>query len=366
MKIIIQDLGSQEFILTEVKIKNIYRNLFYLQKKIYLASRECNLSLVHSLQKLLISSLSINTLAKHLAARKYSKIVSNSEQCKDSKVLKCQISKLISYWCLEAEWRQKLASKTNSIPISHLYCDKYCQFIPSYNWSIKHTDIKYLTVRLQTTRWLERNIRNLYYKQMLNSNMRWIPDPGLYNYIDADPLAYLLNTILQNDLYWLYYQQNLKCFTSIKRKNQLSKYRESVLEKSKLFKDAKGIIYKFIYNTSLLKNNSYASQYLSSQDSTRHSNVIKERLFIYLKHLLYHKDQSGRLRINHHKTFDIVFKIFFDKAKQWKQMYGYLFNQKCISEINNLISIIFRKWLKKRFPKNAELKNLIKYPMKLL
>lgn len=47
-------------------LNRIYYNLFYLQKKIYIASKECNNSLVQSLQKLLIHSSNIQNLAINL------------------------------------------------------------------------------------------------------------------------------------------------------------------------------------------------------------------------------------------------------------------------------------------------------------
>nr|SCW22963.1 Hypothetical protein ORF_3 [Nemalion sp. H.1444] len=366
MKIVTQNIKSRKFILAKIVIKNIYQDLFYLQKKIYLASRECNLSLIHSLQKLLVSSSSINILANHLATKRCKKVLSGVGEHKNSKLLRYQVNKLISNWCLEAEWKHRLANKFGCVYNNTSIYYTHCQVIPSNSQSIKNTDVKYVARRLQTIKWLKTNIEKLYCKHMLNSTMKWVPDSGLYDYIDGDPLTCLLDSVLQNDLYWLYYQQSFQCNTAMKSLRTTSQFKTFVNKHDKLYIDDKSIVYKFMYNTSLLKNCNYPSVSLNIRKNTVSSKLIKERLLIYLKHLLYHKDQSGRLRINHHKTFDFVFRIFFDRASVWKQTYGYLFTRKCLLNVNNLVNTTLRRWLAKRFSKHTRCSRLNKYQIKLL
>ena len=83
VNILIHDIDLSNKIINLHNYSNNFYLLFKLQKKIYNASRQCNLSLVHGLQKLLLSLQSIKFLAKHIIKKT---IVQNNIYIKKKKI----------------------------------------------------------------------------------------------------------------------------------------------------------------------------------------------------------------------------------------------------------------------------------------
>ena len=111
VNILIHDIDLSNKIINLHNYSNNFYLLFKLQKKIYNASRQCNLSLVHGLQKLLLSLQSIKFLAKHIIKKT---IVQNNIYIKTKKIfckkIDQEINKQILYWSLDSEWKPRIES----------------------------------------------------------------------------------------------------------------------------------------------------------------------------------------------------------------------------------------------------------------
>ena len=93
VNILIHDIDLSNKIINLHNYSNNFYLLFKLQKKIYNASRQCNLSLVHGLQKLLLSLQSIKFLAKHIIKKT---IVQNNIYIKTKKIFCFVIGRMLS------------------------------------------------------------------------------------------------------------------------------------------------------------------------------------------------------------------------------------------------------------------------------
>nr|YP_009314506.1 Hypothetical protein ORF_3 [Liagoropsis maxima]SCW22760.1 Hypothetical protein ORF_3 [Liagoropsis maxima] len=362
MKIVLQDIQYVELFLSEKTINEIRKSLFYLQKKIYQASKECHYSMVHSFQKLLISLFSIHKLAQHIVIVKYCKtnkpIYTNPSSFINNHIIIQQINKQLMLWCLEAEWQDKLKLDYNQL---RTYVQTPSYYISQSRVYLKNCDINYLVDKLQSISWIHTKLIVLFNKQTLNQVVNHYPE---YLLLDTEySLVSLLNSILLNGLQWVYYQQKLQYISDDIIIKYSLKYEIYILnfKKCSMDKFSKCVIDNFLYNISLYYGYNNTFRYLQTHSQLNIVDIIDNiynksivtNLTKYLKNFLYHKDKLGRVRINSNQSIRLTITHINTILYTWLCQYRTLFTYNDLSKIDSAIELMLYKWMrKKRVDKN--------------
>lgn len=378
----------------------LYYDLFYLQKKIYIASQECHDSLVHSLQKLLVSSYAIQFLAIHLTCKSYfsSKIINKSSPISLAMKVNCtQLRKTIlieeSYksmvqWSLNPEW---LAKKENN-EIAKIYLFKnyihkqeylitnktfekhnyFCIKQSIYNPS-KYVDKIYLIHKLQTIKWIKNKIFIWFQDQSLKEINNQICLITKININDLNKSLYsLLRQILMIGIEWISLQQNT---TEVNKTNSLNlillRYNYFFLSTSyTIIFLVKLKLMNFLYNVGILyilnsyyttidkftKNISITCENLLFQVNKltlinlfiiKISNCVYAIIKRYIKSFLYHKNLYNYLRINSFLTYKKVINSLNQQFRQLcKCYYSFVSNDELL-KLNFISTHTIYKWMKK-------------------
>ena len=341
MQVIIQDITKKNLILTKAVRYEREQSLFYIQRKIYQASEECNDLMIHSLQKLLISLKSIRELAID-TARLYNKSCVAKHQMHN-------IDEIMTFWCLEAEWLPKFKRHQVSRK-KYFYLSKW-SFHSSLNiTSLQNIDQRYLLAKLQSISWIK-NIVHKYLDLQYFVQER-ISTPSVFKNIISFKIVELLHTILVLGIDWTYYQQNLK------KRIHHNIMHEHIIDEVYVFDSRDrydlanhNIVEQFFYNSSILKQQFLQQDHLGQfivRIKNQYIHDCVEEIMISLKTLLYRKDYLGRYRINYRRrskidainvirTLDMIF-VYHRVLKQ------YIHITKIINNISKRLEI----WTKKQ------------------
>nr|YP_009313484.1 Hypothetical protein ORF_3 [Galaxaura rugosa]SCW21738.1 Hypothetical protein ORF_3 [Galaxaura rugosa] len=346
MEIIIQDINSlKPKRLNKLKLQY---NLFYLQKRIYQASKECHSSLVHSLQKLLLSLSSIRLLASKIVSTKYT-------TTKSLNIYTTNIKKLLTLWCLEAEWIYKIRVQ-NKPKYKYTY-------IWSYIWyqekvSNIHIDYRYLNHKLQSIQWITTTIRLFFQEEYFIQESEYQYNYQIFCDKHQDIIFNLICNILIVGIEWTYFRQEIKNFS-----NYLE-FCNALISNIFLSINCRTIyltsllINKFLYNIGILylsidpssipnyTNNQKKRLYIC-QVSDDYYKLIYYQMFEYTKSLFLHKDRIGRLRVNSHINFAITQKRCYQKLNQCFLYCISIISYKKFLKIQYQINDMIKKWIYK-------------------
>ena len=346
-------------------------NLFYLQKKIYQASKECHLSLVQSLQKLLVSLSSIKILA-YIKVQKTitkSKVVGEdisvynySELSSDFSIL---IRKQIILWCLQPEWQPKIEASRVSKDLTKDECNLYNQnnlFDFKTEISFKNIKKQYILAKLQTIQWISEVIIDCFY----NTSFVQSVNSSLNSIFKCDNLYLFIQSVLFNGISWnLFRQTMLKMKISIDTVIFLEylKKRIYIYEIDRLKLSAKKILLYLISDLnftakSLRANNIWNLKYINSKAQiiiselpflqNNFHKIYYNEFFYSLQNILFHKDKFGRLRTNTHLSMSMVSYQVNNLIKKHKS--HFLKTKSNTSpKINKQIRNIVYKWAKKNY-----------------
>jgi len=327
--IVIQDVNTyNKSIHKDLLITSRY-NLFYLQKKIYQASKECHLSLVQSLQKLLVSLSSIKILAyakvqETIIKSKVSKddifLYNYSELSLDLSIL---IKKQIILWCLQPEWQPKIKASRVIQDLSKDECNsnnKNNIFYFKTDISFKNIRQQYILAKLQTIPWISEVITDCLYN---NSFIQCI-NSSLNSIFKCDNLYLFIQSVLFNGISWNLFRQTMLgmkisidtvlFFEHLKKRIYLYK-----IDRLKL--SAKSILFYLISDLnftakSLRAHNIWHLECISSKTQVIISKlpflqknfykIYYNEFFYSIHNILFHKDKFGRLRTNTHLSMSIV------------------------------------------------------------
>nr|ARX95909.1 putative group II intron reverse transcriptase/maturase protein [Thorea hispida] len=379
----------------------LYYKLFYIQKKIYVASQKCNNSLVQSLQKLLINSYSIQCLAIYSNGQHCTSLPTKYQQKKillnkninQHKIIKAclqqESNNYIAYWCLQPEW---LAKKENN-ELSRVYLFnnymykqayllnnhkyfKYTYFCAeqSINTSVNHIDINYFISKLQTNTWIQYQVRNLLLQKYLKefNNNFYLQNTVPLNKIYSN-LCILFNQILLTGIEWISLQQNT---SEIKQKVNLinifyiisgyilitTEYKILYLIQAKIINflyhirklEFYNYIHDFVYtlNDEILLSSNRVSLKIHQQDLTKIacisiSSKTCKFLLRYMKNFLYHKNKFAYYRFNSYLNYQKINNILNKKLKIIYSNYKNFILNKQFAYINSILSYIIYKWTKK-------------------
>ena len=344
-------------------------NLFYLQKKIYQASKECHFSLVQSLQKLLISLSSI----KILAYVKVQETITKSNVSKDnisvynylelSSDLSILIRKQIILWCLQPEWQPKIEASRVNQDLTKDECNPKNQnniYYLKTEISFKNIKTQYVLAKLQTIQWISEVITDCLYNnsfvQSINSSLNSI--------FKGDNLYFLIQSILVNGISWnLFRQTMLKMkrsvdtaifFEHLKRKIYLYK-----IDKLKL--STKKILLYLMSDLnftakSLRAHNIWKLKYINPKTQVIISElpllqndfykIYYNEFFYSLQNILFHKDKFGRLRTNTQLSMSTVSYKVNDLINKHNYHFSKTKNDVSL-KINKQIREIVYRWAKK-------------------
>nr|YP_009314711.1 Hypothetical protein ORF_3 [Neoizziella asiatica]SCW23166.1 Hypothetical protein ORF_3 [Neoizziella asiatica] len=354
MQVIIQDIQPKSLIINKALKYERQQRLFYIQKKIYQASQECNSLLVQSLQKLLLSLESIRSLAEDLSKPSKSRITINQHTSATTKKLDFHnVDETLATWCLEAEWKPKIKA-------SYRLRYKYSHIV---KWSMNNQlnlcllhniDKQYLLSKMQSIQWIHKKIDDNLDKQYFVQER--IKIPSKYKNTINFKLADLLYLILTLGMDWNYYQQKL-CHDSSKHTTY-----NCLLDEIYIFDREndcdifnKMMIQNFLYNIGI-KTFYFLDIYCCSANRIRHtlqnikyhqaSECIGE-LMLSVKHLLYGKNHLGRYRIQFHTPTRNKINQICNVIHNWAIHYTKLKKHLQTKDLNYHIFLILDVWTKK-------------------
>lgn len=384
--IIIQDIYIRKDCVSKHKLSNLQYNIFYLQKKIYQAAKECHHSLVQSLQKLLVSLYSAKKLACKIAKNKLYHLekISVNHDPKNIPIQKSTLlletNKQLILWCLEPEWQTKIkfhsmTQKFNKVEPIENKIDYVCSC--KQQTSLKHINKKYLLIKLQAIRWIaeamDEFVCNKFFIQTVHST--------LDNSLIIDHLQNLINLILLNGIEWLYFRQAMsvikrsvykQVFCSyLKEKIYLCTMDSLVLSATKIIIDffsriGLTVIYCKSQNLWNLKSINFSDQTTAFKIKQLKSYVyhsiyqqISKNLFINIRNILFHKDKFGRTRTNNNLSVEIVSFNLNTLLSQWNEYYLKINNKHKINPINKKVDKVIYLWSRKKYKKQTN--NRLKY-----
>nr|YP_009313072.1 Hypothetical protein ORF_3 [Dermonema virens]SCW21326.1 Hypothetical protein ORF_3 [Dermonema virens] len=337
-----------EYNLNKKYIEEDQHELFYLQKRIYRASKECNQLLVQSLHKLLISSFAINRLAETTILFKHGK---NSIERLNNYNKQKRIDEQLIEWCLQSEWCCKISD-------THLSSSYNCYFLKKWHYTvllfpanIQNIDVGYLLDKIQCIAWIKDRLKCILDKNKINQSIRW---NATEKHAGHNSMIYLLYSIVKSGFQWVYYQQQHSNINSkLSLNNMETGLYLAYLNTTIAHKDK--ILSLFLYNTSidsqiLFKENMSISGSLETpinqmQDKLK-SKATKE-LLLSIKHLLYHKDLIGRFRCRSNKNIRKTVIYTRNIFEHWVSYYSPLNNDDDLTYVKKKIMLIFKAWGRK-------------------
>lgn len=368
--IVIQDVYISKNCIHKNTLITSHYNLFYLQKKIYQASKECHLSLVQSLQKLLVSLSSIKILAyiKVQQTIKKSQVVKNkidldkySELSLDLSVL---IKKEIILWCLQPEWQPKIeSSRISQELMTSEYDSNHQNNIYSFGTEVSFKNIQkhYILSKLQTIQWIVEAIINCFNK---NSFVQVISSQ-LINLFRSDNLYIFMKWILFNGISWNLFRQTMPkikksidtvvFFEYLKRRIYIYKVEKLKLSAQRIllylmsdlnFTAQSCRSYK-IWN---LKHINSKTRIVISKLHFRPSNLYQiyyNEFFYNIRDILFHKDKFGRVRTNTHLSMSIVSYKINNLINQQQGYFMSKIKYNISRQINKQIRKVVYRWARK-------------------
>nr|YP_009313688.1 Hypothetical protein ORF_3 [Helminthocladia australis]SCW21942.1 Hypothetical protein ORF_3 [Helminthocladia australis] len=345
MTIIVHNNQCRELAINKTMMRKKQQELFYLQKRIYQASKECHHSLVQSLQKLLISSDSMHRLASIVVKSRHKH---HENYSSNSYIEQHEIDEQLIIWCLESEWQSKLSYDT-LLCNNHYYTRMWQYSLSVFPIAIQNIDHKYLVEKLQSIKWIKCRLKCKLAEQRFNQTVQ-SNSHLTRQYASQSSIVNLLYTIVCSGMQWSCYQQQL-------HQNLKYKYNINILDNDLHLTDVDlynafdyNIISLFFYNTSITSN--FALNHYINLLGNRSEKYFKDKaileLLLSVKHLLYHKDSLGRFRVRSDRTVSLIMNSVNNTITNWQMYYCMLAHEKDFDIINHRIKLISRAWLKKR------------------
>jgi hypothetical protein len=389
MQILIQDIYIRGICSDTYRSIDLLYNILYLQKKIYQAAQECHQSLVHSLQKLLISLYSANKVASNIAKKKVlsKKMCINYDKndilTQDPNVVR-ETNKILILWCLEPEWQPKIQSCNMADRFSRAEAlDKLSQsYYPiERRISLKHLNTQYLYNKLKSIKWITQNIKHCFETQCFIQTINSTSVKNTFSYLGIDLLYNLVKFILFTGVDWLYFRQSISVIgRCIYKQLYLSFFRQNicVCGSYKLLLSISKIFTSFYTHTSLtgiqLKNKNlwtfrvidvesltadFEINLLVSDIRNKFYKEISQLLFYNIRNILFHKDRFGRTRTNQSVSTSKIGLLLQTLISQWGKSYYSINDNHLIDHIDDSVNEIIYLWNKKKY-KNQTI-NGIKY-----
>nr|YP_009314917.1 Hypothetical protein ORF_3 [Scinaia undulata]SCW23372.1 Hypothetical protein ORF_3 [Scinaia undulata] len=340
MKVVIQDISHNTNCRSTVNKSGLRYKLFYLQKKIYQASRECNIPLVHSLQKLLIASSSIQLLAEQKWISKYNNCINLAHQ-----------NKQIAEWCLEAEWKTRLYVHEDYYYINNI--SSLC-LLSKAKVFCTNLDEKYLAHKLQSIAWIEKQITSWLQEQSLVQYIECNTGNQIFTSNKKELVLNLLNMILVNGLQWTYFRQEACNSINSSKLMYYLKQETYVYQHKRLSSFSAQLMDNFLYNIGIfypcIKSNwlSYCRSSIGNLNQAPARDLGTCMLLDYIKDILFHKDKIGRLRANHELFVRKNIKAINSILLRWLMHYGHFLSHKIVIRTDKDIDRIIYKWTKKK------------------
>nr|UEQ11923.1 hypothetical protein [Kumanoa mahlacensis] len=376
--------------------------LFKLQKKIYEASKQCNLSLVHGLQKLLISLSSVQLLAKNKvhknvlknnAVKEKYEITQINDQVFD-KILKKEINKKITYWLLEAEWKaktefnstvQKHALKKFELLQTIAYSQKvfYLEFKQIVH--PKHIQIQYLILKLQSFNWINKQIISILETEYNVNSWYKSNQFNKQNLINGRVLFHLLSEIIHIGFRWSIFRQtkahqynydNLLFWEVITTPTQILYFdqgSENLYQVQLIIQNFLKKIDFFLIKTKICcitsLNNVFCFGYiiftLKITGFLKFIKIKPNTLFIKtliksIKNNIYHKDKLGKIRANTNITLKSLIDKLNSQSKTYQQYLSQIIDKSYLRNIACIIDEIIYRWMKKKYSTKMNNKLLYK------
>jgi hypothetical protein len=377
MNIIIYDIDLSNKIINPHNYSNNFYLLFKLQKKIYNASRKCHLSLVHGLQKLLLSLQSIKCLATNIVNKT---IVQNYTYIKSKKIyskkIDQEINKQILCWSLDSEWKPRIESnllKNQNFlqKIKLLYKAQYKYQISCLVYQTiiisKFIHKKYLLTKLQSFSWINKQISSLLQTEscinyLYNSN-RSIIDTSKYI------LLKLLHDILCIGFQWIIIRQIQARSNNYHLYLQLITTSINIIyisQNTNVLSLIKLILTKFLYNLGIyyfFNKKNIVNYQIDMNDLTFHcffyKSIIRlepapskqaiKKLIWLIKNVLYWKNKFGKIRA---KT-NLLLKKAISKINilvlEWYKYFSSVVPKLYLFKITPVIDEIIYRWAKKKY-----------------
>ncbi len=360
MTIIIQDIYINKNYVNKNILDDSRYNLFYLQKKIYQASKECHFSLVKSLQKLLVSLHSVHVLAC-METRQISLSKKLTKPLELSPDLMIHTEKQITMWCLEPEWQPKIhfcqMNQQLNIPKLNKNNSSIISFLDK-GLPLKHISETYAIARLQSISWISKVLKNCFRTKSFIQDIQH----KLKNSTKFDKLFRLIQVVIINEINWILFRQAFVIIKSlVKPLNFVLFLEEKIcmndihrlhLSIRKIFKS---FAYKMLlttqsfttYNPWMLKSINLKSDVISLKILRLNNNSYQQnlkRLFHSINDFLFHKDYLGRKRINTYLSQNMIYNKFYN-LKTVLDLESRNFK---MEQINSPISRIIFRWLKNR------------------
>nr|YP_009312869.1 Hypothetical protein ORF_3 [Helminthora furcellata]SCW21123.1 Hypothetical protein ORF_3 [Helminthora furcellata]SCW23983.1 Hypothetical protein ORF_3 [Helminthora furcellata] len=349
MTIVIHDIQDENWIIRQTTIKTRQKYLFYLQRKIYQASKECNNQLVHSLQKLLISLKSIRTLAQDILSSQKSQ--SRGKNRELIRLNQNDIDEVLIMWCLEAEWHAKI--KECYISRSNISAKlKLSLHLVLNPFSLQNIDNIYLIKKLQSIKWINDRVKcyllkNLFVQERLQGPIKY-KNTLKYNLVN------LLYSIMFLGMEWTYYQQQLYC--RIKKKVIAELLHSNIYIFNYNVKQDiinKLTVKSFLYNLGILNN--YSIDVNNNNNLQKNINLVKfnqanssvRELILSIKSAMYNKDYLGRYRISPKNCYDSTLSYIYKIFISWSSYYKSIARNTDYISLFYIINEIITVWIKK-------------------
>lgn len=377
INILIHDIDLSNKIINLHNYSNNFYLLFKLQKKIYNASRQCNLSLVHGLQKLLLSLQSIKFLAKHLISKT---IVQNNTYIKAKKIF-CkkndqEINKQMLHWSLDSEWKPRFESnllKNQNFlqKIKLLYRAQYKYQISclAYQTIIisKFIHKRYLLAKLQSFSWINTQVTLLLQTEYCINYFY----PPNRNIIDTNKcmLLVLLYDILCIGFQWIITRQIKAYSYNYNLYLQLITTSINIIYLSQninILKLIKLTVTKFLYNLGVHYHfkkiniinysididdfNFYCFLYKSRirLEPTPSKQAIKKLMWL-VKSILYSKNKFGKIRAKTNLLLEKTISKINILVLKWYKHFSALVSPSYLFKITLVVDKIIYQWAKKKY-----------------
>nr|YP_009315121.1 hypothetical protein P8471_pgp133 [Titanophycus setchellii]SCW23576.1 conserved_ORF_3 [Titanophycus setchellii] len=352
MPVIIQDLYTESLIITKVLNNRRQHSLFFLQKKIYQASQECNTVLVHSLQKLLISLTSIRGLAADIQKTNLDIIDQRKNTLDVVKPLGINdTDELLILWCLEAEWKPKIKICYKlRYQINHI--TKWSHIYICNPTSLQNIDKQYILSKMQSMKWIYQKIRCYLDKQYFIQERTKVPLK--YKNTIQFKLVDLLYMILTLGIDWNYYRQKLSYMID-KKTIDFCLFSDIYIFNTKDHYDTlnKEILKKFLYNIGILTFRFLETDCLCKtltkikHIQNNHKRNSLNELMLSIKSLLYSKNNLGYYRIRLHMPIKVITNQVSKLISTWTA-YHYRFKDYiCTIRLYEDIFYVLKSWAKK-------------------
>nr|QHO64192.1 hypothetical protein [Lympha mucosa] len=368
---------------------NNFYLLFKLQKKIYEASKQCHLSLVHALQKLLLSLKSIQSLAKSVVNKniKLNSILKTQLincvhiEKVDNKMFDQEINKLILHWSLDPEWKPRIESLsfTNQSLIKNInlvYKIKYTYDVSCLIYQpliiSKFIQKRYLIKKLQSFSLINNHI-SLLLSTTNSINYYCSLDKSVTNNIlNKCTILVLLHQVLCTGLEWVGIRQIKSCVYNYYLYVPVVITPVNIIffsQNINILKTIQLVLKKFLSNLGLnfINNKISISNKINIAHMTCYNKFHKgirnlrmkphieaiQQLNRLVKNILYGKNKFGKIRAKTNLSLQKIIQKINRLLILWYKYFETIISKLYFSKITFIVDEIIYRWAKKKYKINT-------------